>query len=69
MEMSDKQEMIKKMIEMQKKFQEFETANGVDPEDYFTPDENHFLNNYRQEYADLAAAVLNAAHAEVGSKA
>ena len=65
----NKQEMITKMIEMQKKFQEFETANGVDPQDYFTPDENHFLNNYRQEYADLAAAVNAAAHAEVGSKA
>lgn len=68
MEMN-KQEMITKMIEMQKKFQEFETANGIDPEDYFTPDESHFLNNYRKEYADLAAAVLSAAHAEVGSKA
>ena len=68
MEMN-KQEMIVKMIEMQKKFQEFETANGVDPQDYFTPDENHFLNTYRQEYSDLAAAVNAAAHAEVGSKA
>lgn len=66
--MSDKQEMIKKMIEMQKKFQEFETKNGVDPQDYFTPDDNHFLSTYRQEYADLAAAVNAAAHAEVGSK-
>lgn len=68
MEMN-KQEMIVKMIEMQKKFQEFETANGVDPEDYFTPKDGSMLDGYRQEYADLAAAVLNAAHAEVGSKA
>jgi hypothetical protein len=68
MEMN-KQEMIVKMIEMQKKFQEYETANGVDPEDYFTPKSGHELDGYRQEYADLAAAVLKAAHAEVGSKA
>ena len=66
--MSDKQEMIKKMIEMQKKFQEYETANGVNPEDYFTPEDGHLLDGYRQEYADLAAAVNAAAHAEVGSK-
>ena len=67
--MSDKQEMIKKMIEMQKKFQEYETANGVDPQDYFTPESGHTLDGYRQEYADLAAAVNAAAHDEVGSKA
>ncbi|MDH5516373.1 MAG: hypothetical protein OEY36_00965 [Gammaproteobacteria bacterium] len=66
--MSDKQEMIKKMIEMQKKFQQYETANGVDPQDYFTPESGHELDGYRQEYADLAAAVNAAAHAEVGSK-
>ena len=68
MEMN-KQEMIVKMIEMQKKFQEFESANGVDPQDYFTPESGHTLDGYRQEYADLAAAVNAAAHAEVGSEA
>lgn len=65
--MSDKQEMIKKMIEMQKKFTAYEQANGVDPEDYFTPEDGHELDGYRQEYRDLAMAVVEAAHTEVGS--
>ena len=33
--MSEKQEMIKKMIEMQKKFIAYEHANGVSQEEYF----------------------------------
>lgn len=65
--MSDKQEMIKKMIEMQKKFMEYERANGVDPQEYFTPESGDVLDGYRQEYRDLAMAVVEAAHAEVGS--
>ena len=66
--MSNKQEMIKKMIEMQKQFMEFEHANGVDPKDYFTPESGHTLDGYRQEYRDLAMSVVETAHKEVGSK-
>lgn len=65
--MSDKQEMIKKMLEMQKKFMSYEQENGVDPEEYWMADEGHPLHNYRQEYRDLAMKVVEAAHAEKGS--
>ena len=65
--MSDKQEMIKKMLEMQKKFIEYEQKNGVTQEEYFTADEGHVLHNYRQEYMDLANKVVDAAHEEKGS--
>lgn len=66
--MSDKQEMIKKMLEMQKKFMKYEHEHGVDPEEYWMAGEGHPLHNYRQEYRDLAMKVVEAAHAEKGSR-
>jgi len=65
--MSDKQEMIKKMIEMQKKFVTYEQANGVSQEEYFGAGEGHVLHNYRQEYNDLAVKLVDMAHEEKGS--
>jgi hypothetical protein len=65
--MSEKQEMIKKMIEMQKKFMAYEHENGVSQQEYFTAAEGHQLHNYRQEYADLATKLVDMAHAEKGS--
>lgn len=66
--MSDKAEAIKKMIEMQKKFMDYEHQNGVDPKDYFAPESGHDLDGYRQEYRDLAMSVVDQAHKDVGSK-
>jgi len=65
--MSEKQEMIKKMIEMQKKFIAYEHENGVSQEEYFTAGEGHELHNYRQEYGDLAMKLVDIAHEEKGS--
>ncbi|KAA3621103.1 MAG: hypothetical protein DWQ08_14595 [Proteobacteria bacterium] len=65
--MSDKQEIIKKMIEMQKKFTNYEHTNGVDPQDYFNPADDHELSGYRQKYQDLANQLLDMAHEEKGS--
>ncbi|HHJ14689.1 MAG TPA: hypothetical protein ENJ79_10005 [Gammaproteobacteria bacterium] len=65
--MSDKQEMIKKMIEMQKKFIDYEHKNGVSQEEYFAAPEGHELANYRHEYRDLAMKVVELAHEEKGS--
>ena len=65
--MSEKQEMIKKMIEMQKKFIAYEHANGVSQEEYFTAGDGHELHNYRQEYGDLAMKLVDIAHEEKGS--
>jgi hypothetical protein len=65
--MSEKQEMIKKMIEMQKKFIAYEHDNGVSQQEYFTAPEGHELHNYRQEYSDLAVKLVDMAHAEKGS--
>ena len=65
--MSDKQEMIKKMLEMQRKFIEREHKHGVSMEEYFTPSDDSELKGYRQDYRDLAMKVVDAAHAEKGS--
>lgn len=65
--MSEKAEMIKKMLEMQKKFIAYEQQNGVDPKDYYAPDSGHELDGYRQEYRDMAMQVVKMAHEEKGS--
>jgi soluble cytochrome b562 len=65
--MSDKQAMIKKMLEMQKKFTEYEQQNGVDPKDYWKAPEGHPLHGYREEYNKLAMQLVDVSHADKGS--
>ncbi len=65
--MSEKQEMIKKMIEMQKKFIAYEHEHGVTQEEYYTAPEGHELAGYRQEYRDLSMKLIDIAHKEKGS--
>jgi hypothetical protein len=65
--MSDKAAKIKEMIEMQKKFIEYEHKNGVDPKDYFKPDAGHELDGYRQKYMEMAMKVVDLSHQIVGS--
>ena len=66
--MSSKAELIKEMLEMQKKFIAHEQAEGVDPQDYFTPEAGSDLDGYRQKYMELAMKVVDMAHEEAGSK-
>ena len=63
-----KEELIKKMIDMQKKFTEYEQKDGVEQVDYYAPKEGHLLDGYRQEYDELARKLVDIAHGEVGSK-
>jgi hypothetical protein len=65
--MSERQELIKKMMEMQKKFIEYEREHGVEMEDYFVGEEGHPLHHYRQEYMEMAMKLVDMAHKEVGS--
>ncbi len=65
--MSEKQELIKKLIEMQKMFIEQEHDGGIDPKDYFVPEEGHPLHGFRQEFMDLANKLVDMAHKEKGS--
>jgi hypothetical protein len=66
--MSSKQELIKEMLEMQKKFTAYEQANGVDPQEYFTPAAGSELDGYRQKYMEMAMKVVDMAHEEAGSE-
>ncbi len=66
--MSSKQDMIKEMLAMQKKFSAYEQANGVDPEEYFTPEADSEFDGYRAKYQELADKVIDLAHEEAGSE-
>jgi hypothetical protein len=66
--MSEKQELIRRMLEMQHQFMEYELGHGLDPKDYYFPEAGHPLETFKQEYRDLSMKVLELAHQEVGSK-
>ena len=66
--MSEKQELIRKMLKMQKDFIVQEQQGGIDPKDYFAPEGGHPLSGFRESYADLAAQLVDLAHEEKGSK-
>lgn len=66
--MSTKKELIQEMLDMQRKFIEYEQQNGVVPQEYWAPDNNHLLFNYKEKYAELATKVLDMAHKDKGSK-
>jgi len=65
--MSDKQAMIKELLEMQRKFIAYEHENGVEMKDYFMPETGHPLDGYRKTFNDLAIKLVDVAHEEVGS--
>ena len=62
----EKQDLIDKMLDMQKQFIEYEHQNGVSGKDYWASKEG-LLANYRQEYMDMANRVVDIAHEIVGS--
>jgi hypothetical protein len=64
----DKQDKIRKLLAMQRKFIELDHAQGVDMKDYFAPQGGDALDGYRDEYRDLAMEVVDAAHTLKGSK-
>ncbi|MFV1972890.1 MAG: hypothetical protein ACC648_04145 [Thiohalobacterales bacterium] len=65
--MGEKQDIIKKLIEMQKMFIKYEQDNGVEMKDYFVAEDGHPLQGFRQEYMGLANKLIDMAHAEKGS--
>ena len=65
--MTTKQELIEKMIQMQKQFMERERKSGIDLEDYFTPQPGDLLDGYREAFSELATQVVDLAHEEKGS--
>lgn len=66
--MSEKQQLIQRMLDMQKQFIQFEREQGLDVKDYFAPAADHPLEKYAQDYAGLANQVVDLAHHEKASK-
>jgi hypothetical protein len=62
----EKQELIDKMLEMQKQFIDYEHQHGVTGKDYWASKDG-LLADYRQEYMDMANRVVDLAHEIVGS--
>ena len=62
----EKQDLIEKMLDMQKQFIEYEHEHGVTGKDYWASQEG-LLAGYRQEYMDMANRVVDLAHEIVGS--
>jgi len=62
----EKQELIDKMLEMQKQFIDYEHEHGVTGKDYWASKDG-LLADYRQEYMDMANRVVDLAHEIVGS--
>ncbi len=66
--MSDKQEMIKQMLEMQKRFIELEQAGEFSAEEYYDSDGDSELAKFKRTYDELATKVVDLAHEEKGSR-
>lgn len=62
----EKQELIDKMLEMQKQFIEHEQEHGISGKDYWASTEG-LLVDYRLQYMDMANRVVDLAHQIVGS--
>ena len=66
--MNEKQQLIQRMLDMQKQFIEFEHGQSLDVEDYFAPPADHPLAKYVQDYTELANQLVDLAHQEKASK-
>ena len=64
----EKQELIDKMLEMQKQFIDHEQQNGISGKDYYYSQDG-LLKDYRQVYMEKAMRVVDLSHQIVGSSA
>ncbi len=65
--MSEKQQVIKQMLAMQKQFIAREQSDGVSSEEYYAPEEGSDLEGYQEKFNALANQLVEMAHAEKGS--
>ncbi|MGD2171529.1 MAG: hypothetical protein PVI79_04875 [Gammaproteobacteria bacterium] len=65
--MSKKQEIIKRMLEMQQKFIEIEQGGKFSAEEYYDFDGDSELARYKREFEELATQLVDMAHEEKGS--
>lgn len=65
--MSEKQEIIKQMLELQRQFIEIEQGGKFSAEDYYDSDGDSELAKQKRTYDELATKLVDMAHAEKGS--
>jgi hypothetical protein len=65
--MSKKQEIIKQMLEMQRKFIELEQKGEFSAEEYYDADGETELSKFKRTYDELATQLVDLAHEEKGS--
>ncbi|MDH3389133.1 MAG: hypothetical protein OEN02_14645 [Gammaproteobacteria bacterium] len=65
--MSEKQKVIKRMLEMQHKFIDLEQKGDFSAEEYYDSDGESELARYKREFDELAIRLVDLAHEEKGS--
>jgi hypothetical protein len=66
--MSEKQEIIRQMMEMQHKFIELERRGEFSTEEYYDTEGETELARHKRDFEALATQLVDLAHAEKGSK-
>ncbi len=64
---AEKAKLIEEMIDLQKKFVDFEHEHGISGKDYYYSQDG-LLKDYRQVYAEKAMRVVELSHQIVGSQ-
>jgi hypothetical protein len=65
--MSEKQEIIQQMMEMQRKFIELEQGGKFSAEEYYDTEGGSELAMYKRSFDELAIKLVDLAHEEKGS--
>ena len=65
--MSEKQEIIKQMLEMQRKFIDLEQKGEFSAEEYYDSHGETDLARFKRTYDELAIKLVDMAHEEKGS--
>ena len=66
--MSEKQEIIKQMMDLQHKFIEIEQRGDFSTEEYYDSEGDTELARHKRSFDELATRLVDLAHAEKGSK-
>lgn len=61
-------ELVNRMLELQKKFIAHEHDGGVDMSNYYNSPKGHVLEGYQAQYNELSRELVDLAHSEVGSR-
>jgi hypothetical protein len=65
--MSEKQEIIRQMMELQHRFIELEQSGEFNAAEYYDSDSDTELAKHKRSFEELATRLVDMAHAEKGS--